>query len=151
MITTKENVLLMSFNNSLGKYVSHNKKFRYDYGNYYSDNEKIGFLEGGLFNVYNKTKGTEWFINNSVAKHTNYLINMLIKYHKKYKIINFYDSILKNKNIKKVEFKEKFDCPILLEYYGEGIITICNHIFSFKGFMKWFSNNRTCPLCRKIL
>lgn len=30
------------------------------------------------------------------------------------------------------------------------ILTKCHHSFCFTCFMKWISNNNTCPLCRKV-
>ncbi len=53
----------------------------------------------------------------------------------------------------KVAIYVEKDCSICFSQQKQNkgtILTKCHHSFCFTCFMKWISNNNTCPLCRKV-
>ena len=68
----------------------------------------------------------------------------------KIKAIKYILKTFENINIDK---DEEDVCPITLEPYDEGVITVCGHKFSKEGLLDGikYTGKRECPLCRRKL
>lgn len=51
--------------------------------------------------------------------------------------------------MKKIKYKEKYECPICLEIIKYKIKTGCKHIFCDICIVKNLMINDTCPICRR--
>ena len=93
-------------------------------------------------------------LENMITSNSNYPVynfdNRKKEMETKIKAIKY---ILKTFENISVEKDENEVCPITLEPYEEGVVTVCGHRFSKEGLLDGikYTGKRECPLCRRKL